>query len=189
MVYRENDGTGLYYFRARYYSSTLSRFISEDPIGLRGGMNTYAYVRNNPLRWTDPLGLSPGDLFATPGDAAADASQYGRSLPGAFWREFCGFIFKKDDGCYTYGVPDQGNAFTCRLFGGGPNVGGWWHNHPGWSGPFGGNSFSGADKGVSDGLGAPGFLGRPSGGVLQYDPSTGNVSNVKPSGKKCGCSG
>jgi RHS repeat-associated protein len=38
---RENDRTGLYYYRARYYSPTLERFVSEDPIRLRGGMNVY----------------------------------------------------------------------------------------------------------------------------------------------------
>ncbi len=44
---RENDATGLYYYRARYYSPGLQRFISEDPILLRGGdANFYAYVRN-----------------------------------------------------------------------------------------------------------------------------------------------
>ena len=54
---RENDGTGLYYYRARYYSSELQRFISEDPIGLKGGMNRYAYTLNNPVNDKDPLGL------------------------------------------------------------------------------------------------------------------------------------
>jgi uncharacterized protein RhaS with RHS repeats len=34
---RENDGTGLYYYRARYYSTTLARFIQSDPIGPAGG--------------------------------------------------------------------------------------------------------------------------------------------------------
>jgi RHS repeat-associated protein len=34
---RENDGTGLYYYRARYYQPGLGRFVSEDPVGLRGG--------------------------------------------------------------------------------------------------------------------------------------------------------
>ena len=54
---RENDGTGLYYYRARYYNSTLQRFISEDPIGFAGGINLYPYVLNNPLNWIDPEGL------------------------------------------------------------------------------------------------------------------------------------
>ena len=55
---RENDGTGLYYYRARYYSSELQRFISEDPIGLTGGINVYAYVGNDPAKRKDPTGLS-----------------------------------------------------------------------------------------------------------------------------------
>jgi RHS repeat-associated protein len=54
---RENDGTGLYFNRGRYYSPTLQRFISEDPIGISGGINLYAYVANNPIQFTDPLGL------------------------------------------------------------------------------------------------------------------------------------
>jgi RHS repeat-associated protein len=59
---RENDGTGLYYYRARYYHPHLQRFISEDPIGFGGGdINLGAFVRNNPTNSTDPTGeiLSP----------------------------------------------------------------------------------------------------------------------------------
>ena len=56
---RENDNTGLYYYRARYYDPTLKRFIASDPIGLAGGLNTYAYANLNPLRFTDPTGLDP----------------------------------------------------------------------------------------------------------------------------------
>ena len=37
---RENDGTGLQYDRVRYYSPTLQRFISEDPLGFGGGRRT-----------------------------------------------------------------------------------------------------------------------------------------------------
>jgi RHS repeat-associated protein len=56
---RENDATGLYYYRARYYSPTLQRFISEDPRGFAGGdMNLYAYALSSPTNFTDPLGLS-----------------------------------------------------------------------------------------------------------------------------------
>ncbi len=55
---RENDNNGLYYYRARYYSSELQRFISEDPIRLRGGINFYRYVGNSPINYVDPLGLA-----------------------------------------------------------------------------------------------------------------------------------
>jgi len=57
---RENDG-GLYYYRARYYSSGLKRFISEDPMGLSEGLNEYAYVYGNPIRFSDPEGLGLKD--------------------------------------------------------------------------------------------------------------------------------
>jgi len=42
--------TGLYYNRARYYNPQLGRFISQDPIGLAGGINLYAYAGNAPVR-------------------------------------------------------------------------------------------------------------------------------------------
>ena len=48
---------GLYYYRGRYYDSRLGRFTQEDPIGLAGGLNLYAYVGNNPLNFSDPNGL------------------------------------------------------------------------------------------------------------------------------------
>jgi RHS repeat-associated protein len=57
---RDNDG-GLYYYRNRYYSPTLHRFVSEDPIGLAAGSNVYAYVRGNPIRFSDPFGLEEDD--------------------------------------------------------------------------------------------------------------------------------
>jgi RHS repeat-associated protein len=51
------------YCRARYYHPQLQRFISEDPIRFEGGdINLYAYVANNPVRWTDPLGLRTGSV-------------------------------------------------------------------------------------------------------------------------------
>jgi RHS repeat-associated protein len=54
---RENDGTGLNYYRARYYDSFLQRFLSEDPAGSAGGdANLHAYVRNSPTNLVDPTG-------------------------------------------------------------------------------------------------------------------------------------
>jgi RHS repeat-associated protein len=56
---RENDGTGVYFYRSRYYSPTLQRFIAEDPIGIAGGTNLYVYVGNDPILLTDPTGRCP----------------------------------------------------------------------------------------------------------------------------------
>ena len=53
-----NDPTsGLYYARNRYYHPGMGRFISQDPMGLAGGLNLYAYAGNDPINFRDPLGL------------------------------------------------------------------------------------------------------------------------------------
>lgn len=57
---REDEGLGgtLMYYRARYYSPRLQRFISEDPAGFSGGpTNFYAYAQNCPNTVMDPSGL------------------------------------------------------------------------------------------------------------------------------------
>jgi len=60
---RESDPlTGLIYNRARSYDPKLGRFISEDPIGLAGGINQFAYVGNNPINATDSTGLYEIDV-------------------------------------------------------------------------------------------------------------------------------
>jgi RHS repeat-associated protein len=52
-----NPTPSLYHYRARYYDPASGRFISEDPLRLGGGVNIYAYVYNNPINLSDPLGL------------------------------------------------------------------------------------------------------------------------------------
>ena len=68
---RERDAdTGLVYYRARWYDPQAGRFLSEDPIGLEGGLNLYAYVENDPVNHADPLGLqrqSTRKTFCGPG--------------------------------------------------------------------------------------------------------------------------
>ena len=55
---RESDPeTGLYYYRARYYDSTIGRFRSEDPARFPEGTNFYRYVQNHPTNLVDPSGL------------------------------------------------------------------------------------------------------------------------------------
>ncbi|HTP06743.1 MAG TPA: RHS repeat-associated core domain-containing protein, partial [Anaerolineae bacterium] len=52
-----DEDSGLYFDRARYYDPIVGRFISRDRLGINGGLNHYAYVGNNPIRFRDPLGL------------------------------------------------------------------------------------------------------------------------------------
>ena len=54
-----DDETKLYYMRARYYDPKIRRFISEDPIGLQGGINQYAFGAGDPVNTVDPSGLIP----------------------------------------------------------------------------------------------------------------------------------
>ena len=65
---RENDGTtaGLMFYRARYYNPAWGKFVSEDPIGVKGGVNLYAYVRSHPTISTDPLGTQEFFLSEPP---------------------------------------------------------------------------------------------------------------------------
>jgi RHS repeat-associated protein len=67
-----DDGGGTYYNYFRDYEPESARYMESDPIGLRGGINTYAYVSGKPLRRSDPRGLD-GSIFCG-GVHGADAA-------------------------------------------------------------------------------------------------------------------
>jgi len=75
------DGTGLYYYGARYYDPVIGRFISADTVVQSFAnpqtLNRYSYVLNNPLRYVDPTGrvVEIGNITLT-GDEDGDYSYW-----------------------------------------------------------------------------------------------------------------
>ncbi len=64
---------GLYYYKARFYSPALGRFLQTDPIGYKDDQNLYAYVGSNSVNRTDPSGLAAKE-------AAALAARFGSAM-------------------------------------------------------------------------------------------------------------
>ena len=54
---REGGTAQLYYVRSRWHDSQSRSFLSDDPLGLSGGRNTYAYADNDPVNGCDPSGM------------------------------------------------------------------------------------------------------------------------------------
>ncbi|HKA59869.1 MAG TPA: RHS repeat-associated core domain-containing protein, partial [Gemmatimonadales bacterium] len=103
---RENDGlAGLYYYRARYYNPVSQRFSTEDSLECerRRGMNLYAYVRNNPVNLTDPLGLAAvgpdGCSYYDAGCVTASKTQ-----------DKDGYLCRAGDCCRQFGSSKEANA-------------------------------------------------------------------------------
>jgi len=74
---QERDATGLYYYGQRYYAHWWMRWLSADPGGIGDGLNLFAMVRGNPLRFVDLQGLAALDT------ARAAAATAARELPSA----------------------------------------------------------------------------------------------------------
>src|SRR5690606_31702472 len=54
--------SGLYWMRARFYDPETGRFLTEDPIGIAGGMNLYAFSLNDPVNGWDSTGMTPENV-------------------------------------------------------------------------------------------------------------------------------
>lgn len=101
---RELDAANLYYYRARYYSPVLQRFISQDPIGFEGGdTNLYAYVHNGPTVTKDPSGkiapLIVGAVLCATGAAVGAYYYYENQAVSGQKRTIGGWLGSSLAGC------------------------------------------------------------------------------------------
>jgi RHS repeat-associated protein len=85
-----DEESGFYYNRWRYYDPKQGRYITQDPIGLAGGLNGYVYPMD-PVGWVDPLGLQdiPPDIAAVMG-LPPPASHPPMRPDGRPWGAGCG---------------------------------------------------------------------------------------------------
>ncbi len=109
----EDEESGLFYNRFRYYSPETGQYLSPDPLGLAGGVNPYSYV-HNPVSWIDPLGLAGGvgnkgePTQKSPSDFARSWQGQG-DYPGV--DRFRDITVKKGT-ILMAGAPSQGSFYT-----------------------------------------------------------------------------
>jgi hypothetical protein len=111
----------------RFYDPMVGRYVTSDPIGIDGGLNTYAYVDsvgivpalntntysyafNNPLLYTDPLGLWP--MYGNWGGSNYSGGQSGSSIPAdpASPKDALDACYKDHDICYAKAASKSGSS-------------------------------------------------------------------------------
>ena len=150
--------TNLFQNYSRDYDSSLGRYVESDPIGLRGGLNTYVYVSQNPLINLDPDGLEVR-FICRPLDVGDRAAAFMRGHFGGGIPEHC-FVHVT--------CPQEGWARTLSLFGL-PN------RFPYWPSPI---PYLGQK---SQNAGSPGGRDNPS------SPNNTVNMTIVPSNRGCPC--
>jgi len=104
---RLDPDSGLYYYKARWYSPNLGRFLSTDPIGTEDNINLYTYVANDPINLSDPYGLYKCNC------SKSDAADIDMGI-NAEWTALLQMDPNSDDAAYLFAelVDLQGNDIT-----------------------------------------------------------------------------
>ncbi|NHZ66910.1 hypothetical protein F1735_32315 [Massilia sp. CCM 8694] len=126
-----DESTGLHYNTFRYYDPDIGRFISQDPIGLAGGANMYAYAPN-PTGWMDPLGWCSTALGKNIGAKPGDGLQNHHLIPEEIMKDanYSAMFDKlrslgfKDDGAPN-GILLPGSSALAKS----TNIPGHWSSH------------------------------------------------------------
>jgi RHS repeat-associated protein len=97
----KRDDAGTFYRRNRAYDPITGRFTQEDPAGLAGGLNAYAYADGDPVNFRDPYGLATWHISPPPADD-------------------CGGL----EACFGFAIsPQDPEGSGASAGGGGPSIG------------------------------------------------------------------
>ena len=115
----------LYHYPRRVYIPALQRWLNQDPIGLRGGINLFAYVGNDSVNWIDPLGLCGcADLRSRLAYAESVlAKNEAYFSPGGQYASLPGIISANDAFSEGTGIAGLGAAGRAAYLGSRMNVG------------------------------------------------------------------
>jgi len=133
----EGDIVGLYYMRNRWYDPEIGRFVSEDPIGVAGGANLYAFGGNDPVNEIDPSGTS-GDDFQPDPNLTCPSGYY---LQWGYHKDGNGNISDVTYTCRPQGDSggDDVTPIPTNSGGGYIDLGGGWISGPSYIEPVGGS--------------------------------------------------
>ncbi|MGD9728649.1 MAG: RHS repeat domain-containing protein [Nitrospiraceae bacterium] len=109
--------TGAVYNYFRDYDPVAGRYLQSDPIGLAGGVNTYVYAENGPLKFADPQGLVAAAPSRGAGSSIADLLKPPSRRPTRDQRTGSNQCLKSPSGgsgevCFLAPSGDQGNSCT-----------------------------------------------------------------------------